>query len=152
VVSHLPYSRRSFKFIKTLGGLLNKEGFDDPSKIFEAIQAGEIGRRERGPVGEQMQMYSRKATADSPAFYSVTERQIEQLIGRYSYPLGTTGYAVRMPIEDFMSLTFSMGKIDKKNVITTAKEFLKNMPSNDGSVFTIDEDNNQSCRIRSRDS
>jgi hypothetical protein len=42
-----------------------------------------------------------------------------------------------------MSLTFSMGKIDKKNVITTAKEFLKNMPSNDGSVFTIDEDNNQ---------
>jgi hypothetical protein len=135
--------QKIIKFIKTLGGLLNKEGFDDPSKIFEAIQAGEIGRRERGPVGEQMQMYSRKATADSPAFYSVTERQIEQLIGRYSYPLGTTGYAVRMPIEDFMSLTFSMGKIDKKNVITTAKEFLKNMPSNDGSVFTIDEDNNQ---------
>jgi hypothetical protein len=135
--------QKIIKFIKTLGGLLNKEGFDDPSKIFEAIQAGEIGRRERGPVGEQMQMYSRKATADSPAFYSVTERQIEQLIGRYSYPLGTTGYAVRMPIEDFMSLTFGMGKIDKKNVITTAKEFLKNMPSNDGSVFIIDEDNNQ---------
>jgi hypothetical protein len=103
-----------------------------------------VGERGLEPIRQPARMmYSRKATADSPAFYSVTERQIEQLIGRYSYPLGTTGYAVRMPIEDFMSLTFSMGKIDKKNVITTAKEFLKNMPSNDGSVFTIDEDNNQ---------
>jgi hypothetical protein len=131
--------QKIIKFIKTLGGLLNKEGFDDPSKIFEAIQAGEIGRRERGPVGEQMQMYSRKATADSPAFYSGTDQQIRDAIRAYSYPLGTIGYAVRMPIDQFMRLTYGMGPVGSDDVVRTAKEFLADMPSNDGSLFVRPE-------------
>jgi hypothetical protein len=56
--------QKIIKFIKTLGGLLNKEGFDDPSKIFEAIQAGEIGRRERRPEEQQEQRFSRRAMAN----------------------------------------------------------------------------------------
>jgi hypothetical protein len=62
--------QKIIKFIKTLGGLLNKEGFDDPSKIFEAIQAGEIGRRERntakavGIEEQQEQRFSRRAMAN----------------------------------------------------------------------------------------
>jgi hypothetical protein len=131
--------QKIIQFIKTLGGLLNKEGFDDPSKIFEAIQAGEIGRRERGPVGEQMQMYSRKATADSPAFYSGTDQQIRDAIRAYSYPLGTIGYAVRMPIDQFMRLTYGMGPVGSDDVVRTAKEFLADMPSNDGSLFVRPE-------------
>jgi hypothetical protein len=56
--------QKIIQFIKTLGGLLNKEGFDDPSKIFEAIQAGEIGRRERRPEEQQEQRFSRRAMAN----------------------------------------------------------------------------------------
>jgi hypothetical protein len=56
--------QKIIKFIKTLGGLLNKEGFDDPSKIFEAIQAGEIGRRERVDRDSDIVMYSRKGTPE----------------------------------------------------------------------------------------
>jgi hypothetical protein len=83
VVSHLPYSRRSFKFIKTLGGLLNKEGFDDPSKIFEAIQAGEIGRRERNTakaVGiedtQGTKRFSRQANVDQWLTNSVVKNDV----------------------------------------------------------------------------
>jgi hypothetical protein len=75
--------QKIIKFIKTLGGLLNKEGFDDPSKIFEAIQAGEIGRRERNTakaVGiedtQGTKRFSRQANVDQWLTNSVVKNDV----------------------------------------------------------------------------
>ena len=127
--------QKIIKFFKGLGKSLDSEQLADANRIFQSIESGEIGSRVRDRKGADAlsPMQSRRATADSPAFFNATNKQIEQLIDRYDYPYGTTGYAVRMPIEDFMSLTYGVGKVNKADVKRVAKEFLEDMPSNDGS-------------------
>ena len=126
---------RVVNFIKGLGKSLSDNGFNSSDDIFRRIQSGEIGARDRKGAVAPSKMHSRRATPNSPAFYNATDRQIEQLIDRWEYPRGTVGYAVRMPIEDFMSLTYAMGEVSKTDMRRTAKEFLEDMPSNDRSVF-----------------
>ena len=126
---------RIVKFIKGLGKALNSNGFNSAETIFQQIQRGEIGARDRKGATAPSKMFSRAATKDAPAFYSATDTQLDLLIGRWSYPSGTIGYAVRMPIEDFMSLTYAMGEVSKADMRKTAKAFLEDMPSNDSSVF-----------------
>ena len=52
--------KKIVNFIKTLGGILDKQGVNDPTEIFEAIQSGEIGRRDRKPEDAEGQRFSRR--------------------------------------------------------------------------------------------
>jgi hypothetical protein len=129
------------KFFKTFGGVLSDNDINSPEKVFEGILSGRIGGRERGAPANRMQMFSRAAQGGQPAFYSATEQQIQDAIKTYSYngPAGTIGYAVRMPIDQFMRLTYAMGPLGSNDVVRTAKDFLEENLSNDGSLFVRPE-------------
>ena len=144
--------QRIIKFFKGLGKSLDSEQLADANRIFQSIESGEIGSRVRDRKGADAlsPMQSRRATADSPAFLNATLKQLQQLKERYDYPYGSSGYAVRMPVEDFMSLTYGRGKVDKANAKRIAKEFLEDMPTNDMSKMSLGPTDPESLRQQDR--
>ena len=133
------FFQRIIDFFKGLGGALTSEGFSEANQIFEGIKSGELTKRDRQISANELsqtQMFSRKATSESPAFFNATDRQVDLLVDRYDYPYGSTGYAVRMPVEDFMSLTYGAGEVSKADAKRIAKEFLEDMPTNDMSEMS----------------
>ena len=151
--------QRIITYFKGLIGGLEKSGitetddvFARPEEIFEKIKTGEIGARDRrlDRSLDTSQMQSRRATEDSPAFYNATDKQIEQLLRRYDYNDGTSGYAVRMPVEDFMTLTYGMGKVNKQDVDRVAKSFLERTPAM-GSAMVSEEDLDPDAVIQPRE-